>query len=100
MTNFTLPEPAAETVDQLREIIAKYPRTIPLPVVAEFLGIGQNSLRISIEQGHFTWGICWQSPNRASGGRYPGKRGYKILSVPFWMAFTNNAGYAAKEAAS
>lgn len=47
-----------QNTQELADIIVKYPQQIPVKVVAEFMGCGQNSLRQAIMQG-VPFGIGW-----------------------------------------
>lgn len=54
-----LEEYIKETRQKLEEIITKYPRQIPVSVVADYLGAHPDSIRASVEN-HPVFGIAWR----------------------------------------
>ena len=70
----TVEEFIAEDKAKVEEIITKYPRQIPVPVIAEMLGTDQNSLRAAIDGGAL--GISWRKDGKLN-------RGYCIPTAKF-----------------
>lgn len=52
--------------DDLEDIIVKYPNTIPIPVAADFLHMGEDSLRSAIESGKL--GLAWRKSGKLNHG--------------------------------
>lgn len=50
----------------LESIIEEYPRQIPCPVVAKYLGCSVDNLRAAIDEGFL--GIKWKKPGKLTGG--------------------------------
>lgn len=65
-------------VKNLNELIAQHPIYIPIPAAAEFLHMGPDALRASIEQGRCPFGFSWKMGDRS---------GYKIPTITFvsWL---------------
>ena len=64
--------------DQLNALIERYPIYIPVPDAAEFLHMGAEALRASMEQGRCPFGFSWKLGDR---------NGYKIPTLAFvsWL---------------
>lgn len=62
----TIEEFIAEDKARIEEIINKYPRQIPVPVVADLLGTNQSSLRAAIESGAL--GLAWRKTGKLNKG--------------------------------
>lgn len=62
----TIEEFIANDKAKIEEIINKYPRQIPVPIVAELLGTCQNSLRAAIDGGAL--GFSWRKDGALSKG--------------------------------
>lgn len=59
---------------ELEALVLKNPFFIPIQVAADFLHMGADNLRASIEQGMCPFGFSWKSGNRTA---------YKIPSLTF-----------------
>lgn len=64
---------------ELRELCDKYPVSIPVNVVADFLHVKPAGLRASIDQGRCPFGFSWILGDRA---------GYKVPTTTFWAWYT------------
>ena len=51
-------------LDRIDEIIDKYPLRIPIPVVAEFFEMHENSARAAVEGGAF--GFAWRKDGKVN----------------------------------
>lgn len=60
--------------ERMEELITKYPKQIPVPVVADFMGMDHNSLRAAIDGGSL--GISWRKDGKLN-------RGYCIPTAKF-----------------
>lgn len=76
-----LPEVIKKNIADLDALAEQYPVSIPVPVVAEFLGMDRDGLRRCIENGSCPFGIAWQKT-------ISGKRSFKIMTTPFYMWYT------------
>ena len=81
-----IPGPVADKLNELYELIEKYPLYIPLPTVATFLGADADGLRSCIEKGQCPFGIGWQKDIR-------GYKAFKIPTVTFYLWYTQGVGY-------
>ena len=72
-----LPEQLKSKVNELGELVGKYPDSIPLPEAAAFMRMDQDGLRRCIETGKCPFGIAWQKTIN-------GKRSFKIPSLTFY----------------
>lgn len=82
----TIPNPVQEKLDALYELVDKFPLSIPVPKVAEFLGCDDEGLRCCIDKGQCPFAIGWQKSLK-------GNRAYKIPTVPFYLWYTQSAGF-------
>ncbi len=82
---YKIPDVIINTCERLNELVEQHPIYIPLPVVAEFLGMNAEGLRYSIEQGICPFGIAWQK----SIGGY---KAFKIPTVTFYFWIMNMRG--------
>ena len=62
----TIEEFLADDKAKVEEIINKYPKQIPVPVIAEFMGMDKNSLRAAIDGGAL--GISWCKSGKLAKG--------------------------------
>lgn len=76
------PKSILDKMDELNAIVEKYPISIPLPVVADFLGVKDEGLRAGIYNGTCPFGIAWKLGNN---------RAFKIPTTKFYLWMTNNA---------
>ena len=51
-------------MDAVSDLIERYPLYIPVIAAAEFLHVGAEALRASIEQGKCPFGFCWRLGDR------------------------------------
>ena len=61
-------------MDAVSDLIERYPLYIPVIAAAEFLHVGAEALRASIEQGKCPFGICWRLGDRMA---------YKLPTLTF-----------------
>ena len=68
-------------MDAVSDLIERYPLYIPVIAAAEFLHVGADSLRASIEQGKCPFGFCWRLGDRTA---------YKLPTLTFvcWVTCT------------
>lgn len=71
------PQAIIDSEKELEEICNKYPRCIPVEVVANYIGMDDNCLRESIDQGKCRFGI---------GGKN-GVRGNRFSKIPTIVFF-------------
>ena len=63
-----------ERMRAMSALIEKYPLYIPVIAAAEFLHVGAEALRASIEQGKCPFGFCWRLGDRMA---------YKLPTLTF-----------------
>lgn len=63
-----------ERMDAMSDLIERYPLYIPVIAAAEFLHVGAEALRASIEQGKYPFGFCWRLGDRMA---------YKLPTLTF-----------------
>ena len=78
MSLFQIPQPVAEKVKQLKELVNKHPVDIPLPEAAKLMGTNPETLRAAIDRGNFKPGYSWRRELATT-------KGYKIPTVPFYL---------------
>ena len=61
-------------MDAVSDLIERYPLYIPVIAAAEFLHVGAETLRASIEQGKCPFGFCWRLGDRMA---------YKLPTLTF-----------------
>ena len=61
-------------MDAVSDLIERYPLYIPVIAAAEFLHVGAEALRASIEQGKCPFGFCWRLGDRMA---------YKLPTLTF-----------------
>ena len=61
-------------MDAVSDLIERYPLYIPFIAAAEFLHVGAEALRASIEQGKCPFGFCWRLGDRMA---------YKLPTLTF-----------------
>ena len=65
------------------QIIEIYPKQIPVPVVADLMGMSPENLRISIMQGNTTlFSLSWQKTGKDN-------KGFAIATAPFIRRWLN-----------
>ena len=64
---------------ELNTIVSTYPISIPVDVIAKFLGMSPACLRASINQNHCPFGFSWKIGERS---------GYKIPTITFYSWLT------------
>lgn len=69
-----------EKYAEIMDIIKKYPKQIPIPVVADLIGSAQSSVREAVEGGAL--GIAWRKDNAAN-------KGYCVPTVKFVTWYLN-----------
>ena len=75
-------------LDELDELVEKYPESFPLSVVADFLNMNENGLRAALMRGNVPFGFGYQKSDE-------GYRVFVIPTVTFYMWFTNTNGRSA-----
>lgn len=83
---FYLPPPIEAKLAELNEIIDKYQPDLPVAVVADFLGLGAESLRSTIATGNCPFALGWQRPGAQN-------RAFFIPAVPFYLWYTQGVGW-------
>ena len=79
----TIDEFLKADADKINEILEKYPRQIPVAVVAELVGMDLNSLRCAIAKGNeHLFGFCWQKTGKTN-------QGFAIPTAPFVRRWLN-----------
>ena len=61
-------------MDAVSDLIERYPLYIPVIAAADFLHVGAEALRASIEQGKCPFGFCWRLGDRMA---------YKLPTLTF-----------------
>lgn len=84
----TIPCPIEAKLEELYELVDKYPLYIPIAKLAHFLEMDGDGLRSSIDKGQCPFGLGWQKNPR-------GNRAYKIPTVPFYLWYTQGVGFRA-----
>ena len=71
-------------MDAVSDLIERYPLYIPVIAAAEFLHVGAEALRASIEQGKCPFGFCWRLGDRMA---------YKLPTLTFvcWVTCSPTA---------
>lgn len=80
----TIPTAVADKLNALDALVDQYPVQIPVKACAEFLSIGQDSLRRSIETGNCPFALGWQKAGAAN-------RAFCVPTVPFYLWYTQCA---------
>ena len=65
--------------DRLKQLITAHRIYLPLPEVADFLGMDPSNLRASIEQNRCPFGFSWKIGERS---------GFKIPTITFLAWYT------------
>lgn len=86
MSLLTLPAPVEIKLAELQDLATKHPEYIPLPTVADFLGVNAEGLRYSIQKGNCPFGIFWQKTLH-------GNKAFKIPTATFFLWYTQGMGY-------
>jgi len=66
-------------IEPLKTLIDEHPVYLPVPTVAEFLGMSPSALRASIDQGRCPFGFSWKLGERS---------GFKIPTSTFVAWYT------------
>ncbi len=74
-----MPETIRARVQELQDLLERYPIYLPVDVVAEFLHVSPVGLRASIDQGRCPFGFSWTLGARS---------GYKVPTVTFYSWLT------------
>lgn len=72
-----IPEPIKQRLDELDELVEKYPISIPLEAVASFLRMDGENLKACIDSGNCKFALGWKK-------NVKGYRAYKIPTVTFY----------------
>lgn len=79
MTEKTIVSEMQARAAELEDIVTQYPRSIPVDVVAKFLGVEVKTVHHMMEEAGNSIGASWQRP---------GRRGYKIPTLKFYLWIT------------
>lgn len=69
-----------EKYAEAMDVIKKYPKQVPIPVVAELVGSNQASVREAVENGAL--GMAWRKDNAAN-------KGYCVPTIKFVTWYLN-----------
>ena len=61
-------------MDELSRLVERYPSSVPVLAMADFLRVKPDALRASIDQGRCPFGFCWSLGKR---------KAYRIPTVTF-----------------
>ena len=87
MTNkLTVPQAIFDRADDVNKLVEAHPRFLPLPEVAQLLGVNAEGLRRSIETGQCPFGVSWQK-------RIDGNRAFKIPTLTFYLWYTQGGPF-------
>lgn len=86
MNPLAMPEPVAERLQRLNELVTKHPMYIPVTEAAALMGMEAASLRASIDSGNCPFALGWQKDIK-------GYKAYKVPTVPFYLWFTQGVGF-------
>ncbi len=87
MTNkLAIPQAIYDRSDELNALVENYPRYIPVPEVAKFLGANAEGLRHSIEHGQCPFGVSWKKTIH-------GNRAFKIPTLTFYLWYTQGGPF-------
>lgn len=79
---FKIPEPIEAKLDELGELVKKYPQKIPSGELAKFLGMDKECLRRAIEQNKVPFAIGCDT------GKY-GNRYFHIPTATFYFWYVS-----------
>ena len=82
--DLVIPKEIIDKIEELNQIVHQYPDTIPVPVLAKFLGVADEGLRAYIDNSREPFGISWQQMGKQN-------RAFKVPTVKFYFWFTNGA---------
>lgn len=69
-------------LEELEELVVKYPTKMPLKVVANFLDMNEEGLKAALTRGNVPFGFGYQKNDE----------GYRVLIIPtvtFYLWYTN-----------
>lgn len=82
----SVPQPVADRLNALEDLVSRHPLYIPITDVANLLGMDPASLRASIDVGNCPFGLGWQKDIK-------GYKAYKVPTVPFYLWYTQGVGF-------
>ena len=82
MDDIPIPQCVADDLLGLNRLVEQYPKAIPLPAVAQFMGIADEGLRAYIDTNPNAFGISWKRVGAVN-------RAYKIPTVRFYSWYRN-----------
>lgn len=74
-----IPIEITKNMEDLNNLVKEYPQSIPVEIVAKFLGAKVDGLRASIEHNQCPFGIAWQLGSH---------RAFKIPTATFYFWYT------------
>lgn len=78
-------EEIKKKLEELEELVKKYPLKIPLREAALFLGMNEEGLKAALMRGNVSFGFGYQKEDK-------GNRVFIIPTVPFSLWYTNTNG--------
>lgn len=81
-----IPQPVADRLEALNQLVDQHPQYIPVPDVAALMGMDPASLRASIDTGNCPFALGWQKDIK-------GYKAYKVPTVPFYLWYTQGVGF-------
>lgn len=75
-------DPIKEKLNELEELVARHPVSLPLKVVAEFLHMNEEGLKAALSRGNVPFGFAYQKNDG----------GYRVNVIPtvtFYLWYTN-----------
>jgi hypothetical protein len=85
MTEIPIPKCLVDKLQRLNQLAEQYPDSIPLPVVAGFMGFADEGLRAYIDNNPNAFGISWKRMGAVN-------RAYKIPTIRFYAWYRNGLG--------
>ncbi len=80
----SIPAPVLEQIDQLNQLVKKYPKKMPLQVAAEFMGLSEHDFRALAETQRCAFAQSWTKP----GSNY---RQTYIGTLPMYLWYVGPA---------
>lgn len=82
MDDIPVPQCVTDDLLGLNHLAEQYPKAIPLPAVAQFMGVTDEGLRAYIDNNPNAFGISWKRVGAVN-------RAYKIPTVRFYSWYRN-----------
>lgn len=84
------PKVIIEREQELRSLCEQYPKSIPVPAAANYMGMDMDCLRTCIDQGKCRFGIGGRSEGN-NKARTLGSRFNNIPTLAFWNFIMQNS---------